>query len=120
MGGVGWAARAERDPGRPAEVRSNEEASILPAQRASAVVRGMGERRLLWAVLGQALHDLALVRAGATSLPRYRRKCGRRGANVEAWFFSPDDTWALSLDNLCGHLGLDAGALRRAVAAGRR
>jgi hypothetical protein len=74
------------NPGRPTEVRSNEQSeAILPAQHPDTTDRGLPERRLLWAVLGQALRDLALVRATTASLPPYRRACGRCGANVKAW-----------------------------------
>jgi hypothetical protein len=88
---------------------------VVPVQGPNPGGRGAPERRLLVAVLEQALDDVGLVRSTTRTRPRARRLCGRRGANVEVWFAARNEPWPLSFENLCSHLGLDADAIRTAL-----
>ncbi len=68
------------------------------------------ERRLSQAVLEQALLDLQRLHLN----PRRDRRSPRLN-DVVAWFRSVDTTWPFSFEAVCANLGLDAGAVRRAV-----
>jgi hypothetical protein len=67
------------------------------------------EIRLCQAVLEQALVDLDCIRRVPT------RRYGPRAAEVVAWFRSTDVRWPYAFEAICATLGLDAGAVRRAV-----
>ena len=70
------------------------------------------ERTLMRAVLEQALDDLTDPR-----LLQYPSARGRARLRCQAatWFASDDTTWPFSFANICQTLGLDAGAIRRAL-----
>ena len=67
------------------------------------------EIRLCQAVLEQALVDLDCVRRVPS------RRHGPRAAEVISWFRSTDVRWPYAFEAICATLGLDAGAVRRAV-----
>lgn len=88
---------------------------ILPEQffrpGAESFAALTGERRLLFAVLEEALHTFF----------RYRNDRSRRGQRlfneVSAWFWSEDQQWLYGFESICQHLNFDAdyirGGLRR-------
>jgi hypothetical protein len=39
----------------------------------------------------------------------------RRFEETKGWFFSPDDDWLFSFENVCGIFGLDPGYIRRGL-----
>jgi hypothetical protein len=69
------------------------------------------EKALMRAVLQRALDDLSGVFA-ITMGPRPRT---RLRAETEEWFLSEDDTYLYSFASICQALGLNAGAVRRAL-----
>lgn len=78
------------------------------------------ERRLLYAILDQALNDLRIARVAEQPVMRTRASQSMRSrARVEAWFTSSDTSWLCSFENVCVVLGLDADAIRSRVLPGR-
>jgi len=88
---------------------------MLPSQFFPAVADSP-ERALMRAVLQRALDDLSGVFAGAMGL----RARGRLQRETEEWFLSEDTTWPYSFVNICQTLGLDAGAIRKALFSPQR
>jgi len=86
-------------------------AAGAPADVAHAGVPASPSRRLVAAVLWQALVDVGVVAHAAT---RPGSAAAARG-----WFASEDETWPLSFRNCCAALGFDAAAVRRELATGR-
>src|SRR5689334_15088920 len=86
--------------------------TILPEQffRPAALP---AEKRLMLAVLQEALSDLQRSADGRT--PRARRLADE----VDAWFVADDDGWPFSFVNVCHALGLDASAVRSHLARWR-
>jgi len=84
--------------------------TILPEQffRPSAALPA--EKRLMVAVLEEALRDLR--RSPDARTPRARRLADE----VDAWFAADDDVWPFSFVNVCHTLGLDASAVRSRLA----
>jgi len=78
---------------------------------------GSPEKRLMAAVLMQALDDLRLVRAARPGGDRGRNGHRRPSslADVEAWFADRDGRFAFSFENICVGLGVDADAIRDAL-----
>jgi len=70
------------------------------------------QRALMRAVLQRALDDVAdpklLSYRGTRGKAKMRQK-------AEAWFCSDDETWPYSFVNICHSLGIDAGAIRKAL-----
>ena len=78
------------------------------------------ERRLLYAVLDQALNDLRMARLAPPPPARTSATRSLRSrASVEAWFASDDAGWLFSCENVCAALGLDADSIRSRVLPGR-
>lgn len=67
------------------------------------------EVRLMAAVLEDAIHCYVKY------LPAVSRKGRRLFSEVNEWFFSPDDGWLFSFENVCGTIGVDAGYIRRGL-----
>jgi hypothetical protein len=63
-----------------------------------------GERRLLLAVLEDAVRTLGMIRRGGVSR--------RRAALEHSWFLSTDRTHPFAFETICDVLGFDAGAIR--------
>lgn len=78
-----------------------------------ALRRGVGERRLMWAVLIDAIHGYWNQRSLRTR-PRGRRAW----AEDRAWFMSNDQSHAFSFTSVCDALGLDPRHVRRLVLRG--
>ena len=87
--------------------------TILPEQffRPSAALPS--EKRLMLAVLGEALLDLR--RSADARTPRGRRLADE----VDAWFAADDEGWPCSFLSICHALGLDASAVRTRLARWR-
>lgn len=87
--------------------------TILPAQYqevASARV-GLPHRRLMLAVLQTAIDDVRSTRPqGVDGRSTLREHDGAR-----AWVASCDRSWPFSFENVCEAVGIDPGALRRAL-----
>lgn len=83
---------------------------LLPSQqrRSERVAAVQPERRLLIAVLDEAIHN------ALRTPPR------RVTADSWAWIGSDDTAWPFSFCNVCDALGLDAAAVRTALARQRR
>lgn len=86
-----------------------EPQGVLPSQffsRSGRVARVEGERRLMVAVLEDAVR----------SFRKYALASNRRGRRlfreVEAWFMEPDTGAALSFDYVCEASGVDADSVR--------
>ena len=98
------AALAQAATGEKVEGRRPEE---------DAVARGTGERRLMWAVLIDAIHGYWSRRRSRTPAR------GRRAwAEDRAWFLSNDHGHAFSFTSICDALGLEAAHVRRLVLRG--
>jgi len=67
------------------------------------------EVRLMAAILEDAIHCYLKY------LPAVNRKGRRLFSEVNEWFFSPDDGWLFSFENVCGTIGVDAGYIRRGL-----
>jgi hypothetical protein len=76
-------------------------------------LRGVGERRLMWAVLIDAIH-------GYWNQRSLRTASRRRRAWVEdrAWFMSNDRSHAFSFTSVCDALGLEPRYVRQLVLRG--
>ena len=101
-----------RDGGAPWTMATPAVEALLPEQLAPGAVPLSPERRLLWAVLVQAVADLHL-----------RRNAGgrrRHGGDPTAWFLDRDDEWVFGFESICDELGLDADAVRTAIFGGAR
>src|SRR5205809_4773513 len=87
--------------------------TILPEQffRPSAALPS--EKRLMLAVLGEALLDLR--RSADARTPRGRRLADE----VDAWFAADDEGWPCSFLSICHALGLDASAVQTRLAPWR-
>jgi hypothetical protein len=72
------------------------------------------EVRLMAAVLEDAIHCYLKY------LPAVSRKGRRLFSEVNEWFFSPDDGWLFSFENVCGTVGIDAGYIRRGLTTVRQ
>jgi uncharacterized alpha-E superfamily protein len=79
---------------------------ILPAQYASRNSRLTPERRLMIAVLDDAVHCVAKYRSATHGLGR------RLFAEEIEWFLSEDTDWPYSFESICENLDLDARAVR--------
>jgi hypothetical protein len=79
---------------------------VLPAQQSARVRHLTPERRLMIAVLDDAIQCVMKYRS-ATDGP------GRRQFVEESdWLLSTDDRWPYSFECICDVLNLDAGAVR--------
>jgi hypothetical protein len=72
----------------------------------------MPERKLFAAVLMSAIEDF---RVGLRSPDHDADPAFRK---VEAWFFSRDDRWPFSFENVCAQLDLDADLIRARLSSG--
>ena len=89
--------------------RSFSQADASIAQQYSAVFsRGteMPERKLFAAVLMSAIDDFQ----GGLRSPNHDLDPAFR--KVESWFFSRDNRWPFSFENVCAQLDLDADLIR--------
>jgi hypothetical protein len=68
--------------------------------------RDMPERKLFVAVLMSAIEDFqgGLQSSNHDLDPAFRK--------LEAWFFSRDDRWPFSFENVCAQLDIDADLIR--------
>jgi len=72
------------------------------------------EERLLAALLMDALMQFEKVYSSHD--PRGVRTL----QELQAWFYSDDDSWPFSFENVCAHLHLEPGAIRSQLARLRR
>jgi hypothetical protein len=83
--------------------------TALPPHDPTSAVPGHGERRLLLAILEDAIlivqHDPRLLAPGKRRLQRETRD----------WFVADDPYWPFSFVNVCDALGFDATKLRSAL-----
>jgi len=91
-----------------------EPACVLPAQYLASRFSMQPERRLLLAILEDAL---ATGRRADTSKRRRRRN---PRSEARAWISSDDVRWPFSYLNICGTLGLDPYYLRRSLLQGQK
>jgi hypothetical protein len=105
-----YAAQSTRTP-----LDDGEAAEGLVPEQLVAEIAPTPERRLLFAVLDQALHDLRIARLAQGTGRRPWKAAAASGRGVEAWFESDDATWPCSFENVCAGLGLDADAIRERV-----
>jgi hypothetical protein len=73
-----------------------------------------GERRLMVAVLVDAVHCFQQNRAAVMSAKRVLFRQTRR------WITSGDESWFFSFENVCETLGIEPSSLRRALLAWER
>jgi hypothetical protein len=92
-------------------------AYILPVQASPREQIKSPEKRLMAAVLMQAVDDLRLARATRLQGLRQRNGHGSESwvADVEEWFASHDGRWPFSFERICAGLGIDADAIRDAL-----
>lgn len=69
------------------------------------------EKKLFAAVLMNAIADLEEALASRKPQRNWRLQ------ELVAWFFSHDRSWPLSFENLCEHLDVNAGCVRRRIGA---
>jgi hypothetical protein len=89
--------------------RTFAQADVTVSQQYAAVFAReteMPERKLFVAVLMSAIEDF---RGGLRS-PNHGADPAFR--KLEAWFFSRDDRWPFSFENVCAQLDLDADLIR--------
>lgn len=84
--------------------------TILPEQFFRPSTGLLPEKRLMLAVLEEALLDLRRIGVPRTS------RAHRRAGEVEAWFAADDESWPCSFLSICHALGLDASAVRTRLA----
>jgi hypothetical protein len=89
--------------------RSFSQADVTVSQQYAAVFSretDMPERKLFVAVLMSAIEDFqgGLRSPNHDTDPAFRK--------LEAWFFSRDDRWPFSFENVCAQLDLDADLIR--------
>lgn len=77
--------------------------AYLATTRASHLT---AEQRLMWAVLQDAMENIAR--------PRGRESWRQRGLDVE-WVRQANSRWIFSFDNVCEFLKVDAEALRKLI-----
>lgn len=80
---------------------------VLPVQWARRSGPGLGERRLMVAVLLDAVAVYNKCRA--------RGVVNRRFREVDRWFRSRDKEWPFSFERICEVLSLDAALIRSAI-----
>jgi hypothetical protein len=88
--------------------------TILPVQylEAASARVGLPHRKLMLAVLQTAIDDVRGARSpGGIGGPGG----GREHDGARAWVASQDRSWPFSFENVCEAVGIDAGALRRAL-----
>ena len=85
---------------------------FVPALESAAV--WTGERRLLLAVLQEAVHTFLTYRDVVTQ----RRQ--RLFHEVQAWFWSEQSDWLYAFESICSHLHLDPDYIRRGLQRGQR
>lgn len=79
---------------------------VLPAQQTTRIRQLTPERRLMIAVLDDAIHSVVKYRFAKDGL-------GRRLFALETeWLLSEDTRWPYSFECICDVLDLDAGAVR--------
>lgn len=94
--------------------RSSSQVDVAALQQYGGVFSrsaDMPERKLFVAVLLSAIEDF---RGGLRS-PNHDTNSAFR--KVEAWFFSRDDRWPFSFENVCAQLDLDADLIRARLSA---
>jgi hypothetical protein len=88
---------------------------LVPLQRDASRPPATPERRLMAAVLAQALDDVRRGAGGDSAAARRLRESTR------IWFTSPGHAWPYSFERICAVLDLDVDAIReRVVSAGAR
>jgi hypothetical protein len=90
-----------------------EPETVLPEQFFRRSGGSSPERRLMLAILEEALLDLR------RSANRRTRRMRRLANEVEGWFAANDDGWPCSFLRICHALGLDAAAVRTRLARWR-
>src|SRR5262245_35719430 len=80
---------------------------VLPAQWARRSRAGLGERRLMVAVLLDAVAVYTKCKA--------RGVVNRRFREVDRWFKSHDQEWPFAFERICEVLSLDATLIRAAI-----
>ena len=90
-----------------------EPETVLPEQFFRRSGGSSPQRRLMLAVLEQALLDLR------RSADRRTLRTRRLADEVEGWFAANDDGWPCSFLSICHALGLDAAAVRTRLARWR-
>jgi hypothetical protein len=80
---------------------------VLPAQWARRSRAGLGERRLMVAVLLDAVAVYTKCRA--------RGVVNRRFREVDRWFRSHDREWPFAFERICEVLSLDTALIRNAI-----
>jgi hypothetical protein len=89
---------------QPDPIVSTQFFEIFRWQKAS-----VPEKRLMLAVMEDAI---ACFQKYA---PARNHREMRRFREAENWIFNPDGDWWFSFENICAHLGLDAGYVRRGL-----
>ena len=84
-------------------------AAVMPSQMEGSRTTSLPERRLMAAVLEEALYTY-LASAGRESLPHRRARW-----DAAEWFASDDAAWPFSFLNICAGLGLDAPSIRTRI-----
>lgn len=95
--------------------RSFSQADATVSQQYSAVFSReteMPERKLFVAVLMSAIEDFQ----GGLRAPNHDADPAFR--KLEAWFFSRDNRWPFSFENVCAQLDLDADLIRARLSRG--
>lgn len=80
---------------------------VLPAQSARRSHAGLGERRLMVAVLLDAVAVYTKCKA--------RGVVNRRFREVDQWFRSHDQVWPFAFERICDVLSIDATMIRAAI-----
>jgi hypothetical protein len=85
--------------------------TIVPAQYFSRARTDTGEKRLMAAILQDAI-DVYCKFMGAVALTRHNRRLLR---DTIDWFYNGDEEHPFSFVNVCDALSLDAKTVRRAL-----
>lgn len=80
---------------------------FVPAWQSS--VMWTGERRLLLAVIEEAIHSFLKYRDARTIRGQ------RLFRETQEWFWSPEQDWLYSFESICQHLHLDPDYIRRGL-----
>ncbi len=84
-------------------------AAVMPSQMPGSDAPCLPERRLMAAVLEEALYTY--FASGGRETPAHRRAYW----DAAAWFASDDTAWPFSFLNICAGLGLDAPSIRARI-----
>ena len=105
---TGWETSASNPSDEPV-VNPMEPLIVLPTQLASRSTERSGPKRLMAAVLVDAMHVYLKFHPGPEGMG------GSLFTDAERWIESRERGWLLAFENVCEVLGIDASRLRQAL-----